>query len=266
MTRAILRHILLVVVGVTMLMPAEVIAQETDSVQLSSKRNRWWPEYSDHTTEFRATQLIAPGTLLLVGALGIGENAPLRKVNLAVQSGMQKISHGKRYSFDDYLQYAPVATYLTLCATPLKAKHTPGERIAVAAVTYMSMAALTNTLKYTICELRPDSSKRNSFPSGHTATAFAGAEIVRSEYGAGIGAAAYLMASTVAFMRMYNNRHWLNDVLGGAAIGILSARIGYWLLPLSRKIFKMKWQQSVIATPTYFPEQQAIGLSCAMCF
>ena len=41
-------------------------------------------------------------------------------------------------------------------------------------------------------------------------------------------------------MRLYNERHWTTDVLAGAGIGILSARVGYWLLPWTSRIFKRR--------------------------
>ena len=63
-----------------------------------------------------------------------------------------------------------------------------------------------------------------------------GAELVRLEYGPWWGAGAYAIALGVAGLRVYNERHWSNDLLGGAAIGILSANAAYWLLPLERKI------------------------------
>ena len=67
-------------------------------------------------------------------------------------------------------------------------------------------------------------------------------------------------------MRLYNNRHWLNDVLAGAGVGIISAQIGNWLLPLNRKIFKMNSRKALVTTPLYYPEQQAVGMACAMSF
>lgn len=231
------------------------------------RKKGWWQDYSDYSTRFRAEQLVVPGALFLVGSLGIGENAPMRGINYAVRDGMTTIRNGKYLHFDDYIQYLPVAAYVGFCTTRrIKAKHTVPERICVAAVTYISMAALTNALKYSIREPRPDSHGRNSFPSGHTATAFAGAELVRAEYGIGYGIAAYTVASGVAFMRLYNGRHWLNDVLAGAGVGIISARIGYWMLPLSRKIFKMDRRKTMVATPMYYPEQNALGMACAMNF
>ena len=38
-------------------------------------------------------------------------------------------------------------------------------------------------------------------------------------------------------MRVYNNRHWINDVVGGAAIGYMSTAFAYWLYP---KIFRKR--------------------------
>ena len=243
---------------------APTLSSQTSIVQ---RKKGWWQDHSDYTTRFRAEQLVVPGALFLVGTLGIGENAPMRGINCAVRDGMTTLRNGQYLHFDDYVQYLPVATYLGLCITRrVEAKHTVPERICVAAVTYISMAALTNALKYTIREPRPDSHGRNSFPSGHTATAFAGAELVRAEYGIGYGIAAYTVATGVAFMRLYNGRHWLNDVLAGAGVGIISARIGYWMLPLSRKIFKMDRRKTFVSTPMYYPEQNALGMACAMNF
>jgi membrane-associated phospholipid phosphatase len=67
-----------------------------------------------------------------------------------------------------------------------------------------------------------------SFPSGHTTSAFAFAAVVSREtqmwwphsrwY---VGTAVYAGATLVGVSRMYNNVHWASDVLGGAAIGTL---------------------------------------------
>ena len=59
---------------------------------------------------------------------------------------------------------------------------------------------------------------------------------MRMEYGNAWGLGAYTIAATVGILRMYNNRHWLNDVLAGAGIGILSAKAALWLLPLEKRL------------------------------
>ncbi len=241
---------------------------QSNSVVLrkNGKRN-WWEENQTYSTRFRAEQLVAPIALVGIGALGIGENSPMRGVNLAIKDGLYEASQGVKLHFDDYVQYVPVAFYLTLDFMGLKAKHSFGERLAVGVVTYLSVTALSQGVKYMVREPRPDTGSRNSFPSGHTMTAFAGAELVRSEYGWGVGMGAYALAATVGFMRLYNNRHWFNDVLAGAGFGILSARIGYWMLPLSRHIFKIPRKgQALVATPTYYANTKAVGMSCAIQF
>ena len=227
----------------------------------------WWEMNQTYSTRFRAEQLVVPVSLVGLGVLGIGENSPMRGINLAIRNGLNEASGGVKLRFDDYVQYVPVAFYLTLDFMGLKAKHSFGERVAVAAVTYIAVTALSQGLKYTVREPRPDTGTRNSFPSGHTMTAFAGAELVRSEYGWGVGMGAYALATTVGFMRMYNGRHWFNDVLAGAGLGILSARIGYWMLPLNRHIFRIPRKgQAMVASPVYYANTKAVGMSCAIQF
>lgn len=79
----------------------------------------------------------------------------------------------------------------------------------------------TYGLKYAIDEQRPNGHGQ-SFPSGHTSVAFAGAEFIRKEYGWGWGVPAYVSAGVVGWSRVEAGKHWTHDVLAGAAIGILS--------------------------------------------
>lgn len=189
--------------------------------------------------EFRWQQLIAPTVLLTGGITGVYSQWYKDKINAPVRAYAQELSGGQRLRFDDYIQYIPSATFLGL-GFALPSEHDFIERVCVTATSYAAMGVLVNTAKYTIREPRPDRPEaRNAFPSGHTATAFMGAELVRREYGGWWGAGAYAIATTTALMRIYNDRHWTSDVLGGAAIGILSADIGFWLLPLERKLFRL---------------------------
>lgn len=98
---------------------------------------------------------------------------------------------------------------------------------------YLLGAGWLNAFKYGLGLLRPDNSRYNSFPSGHTFVVFTGAEILRREYGEDypwIAVAGYTVAIIVGAMRIYNNRHWLGDVCAGAGLGILSTTLVYWAL------------------------------------
>ena len=90
-------------------------------------------------------------------------------------------------------------------------------------------------------EMRPDGTSANSWPSGHTATAFVGATLLHKEYGLTRSpwwsVAGYGVATATGVMRVLNNRHWVSDVMSGAGIGILSTELGY---ALSDVLFKGK--------------------------
>ena len=70
---------------------------------------------------------------------------------------------------------------------------------------------------------------RQSFPSGHTTTAFAAASAVTSEvqrmwpkYTWYVAPVLYGGATIVGLSRMYHNKHWASDVVLGAAVGTFS--------------------------------------------
>ncbi len=84
--------------------------------------------------------------------------------------------------------------------------------------------ALVQTLKYTVRRDRPDHSDNQSFPSGHSASAFATATVLNRYYGWKIGVPAYALGSYVSLARMSWNRHHASDVVMGAGFGIASAR------------------------------------------
>lgn|SRR6185503_510045 len=63
-----------------------------------------------------------------------------------------------------------------------------------------------------------------SFPSGHTAMAFASATVLQRHFGWKAGIPAYAVASYVAASRVQTQRHYLSDVAFGAALGIVAGR------------------------------------------
>ena len=67
---------------------------------------------------------------------------------------------------------------------------------------------------------RPDGSDRRSFPSGHTANAFAVARLVHRHYGGRSATPLYLLGALTAAGRLEDSRHYLSDVLVGVAVGV----------------------------------------------
>jgi membrane-associated phospholipid phosphatase len=68
-------------------------------------------------------------------------------------------------------------------------------------------------------------SGKTSFPSGHATTAFAALTPYALYYGNATAAVLYAVATGTAASRMATNVHWLSDVVGGAAIGFLTAQV-----------------------------------------
>jgi hypothetical protein len=64
---------------------------------------------------------------------------------------------------------------------------------------------------------------KSSWPSGHASSAFATAESLAYAYGWWVGVPANALAIAICAGRVAENRHWLSDVVAGAALGIFWA-------------------------------------------
>ena len=112
-------------------------------------------------------------------------------------------------------------------------------KAGIAALAALAIGALiTNVaLKNIIARIRPyevveglklliEPQSDFSFPSGHTSNAFLGAHMAYKEFKDSspiLAYSGYAIAAFVAGSRLYNNRHWVADVVAGAGFGILSA-------------------------------------------
>lgn len=136
-------------------------------------------------------------------------------------------------SYDDYMQYAPAAVTFGLKAAGVQGRNDM-KRSAITYATSMAiMAILVNGIKYTAKVERPDKSANNSFPSGHSAMAFANAAFLDKEYGLVnpmYSIAGYTSATFTGVGRSLNNRHWVSDIFAGAGIGILSTQLAYFFV------------------------------------
>lgn len=79
-------------------------------------------------------------------------------------------------------------------------------------------------MKHAFGRMRPDGNDASSYPSGHAAAAFAIATVLQRRLGVGAGGPAYCLAAVMGAARVDQRRHFLSDVVAGAAIGIVAAR------------------------------------------
>jgi hypothetical protein len=186
--------------------------------------------------KFKFKQIIIPSVLIGIGVVGL-ESESLKDLNLIIRDEVME-DIDKKLTIDDVMQYSPALSVYALNALNVKGKNNLKNRSIVLATSFLFVAATVRTIKKTSSEQRPDGSDLDSFPSGHTATAFAGVEFMYQEYkdqSIWYGIAGYSVATATGLFRVYNNKHWLTDVAAGAGIGILCTKAAYWLQPFITK-------------------------------
>lgn len=172
--------------------------------------------------------IAVPVVFTAAGLYSMTDNDLLNKIE--VQEERNEWMPKYRNHVDDYLQYAPIAAVYGLNVFGIKGKNNFGNRTALLIKSELLVGVLTYSLKKITAVPRPDTGEPTSFPSGHTAQAFAAATFMAKEYGHksiwySIGA--YTVATGIGTMRVMNNRHWISDVLVGAGVGILSTNLVY---------------------------------------
>lgn len=219
----------LFLVSLLAVIPVRLSAQEADAdslgvenMQKSKTASAW-----QHETSYAGVPLFVAGALI-----GL-EQTDYRSMRNAFIPRFNS-------TLDNFSQYSPLAVTALLKLCGVKTRSSWGKLGVSSAFSAAFMATMVNGIKYSAKEMRPDNSTRNSFPSGHTATSFMSATIMSKELGwrspwYSIGA--YTVATTTGLFRIFNNRHWVNDVVFGAGIGITSVDLGYFVSDL---IFKEK--------------------------
>lgn len=212
---------------------------------------------------FPYKSFIVPAVMVVYGVTSLHSDG-LKSVNLKVKEEVYtERSNKNSMHIDNFLLYSPALAVYGLNAMGIKGKNNFRDRTILYAMSELIQSAIVFPVKSIAAENRPDGSNTMSFPSGHTACAFASAEFMRQEYkdvSPWYGVAGYAAAAGTGFLRMYNNKHWLSDVVAGAGIGIMSTKLAYWIYPvIKKKLFKDK-EVSTVVMPIYQDGSVGLGL------
>jgi PAP2 superfamily len=228
----------------------------TDSVSASSVN--WKAVHNKNAFPYKS--LVLPSSMIVYGILALNTDA-FKDINETVKEEVYTERQPGKTHIDNYLQYSPAVAVYALNAAGIHGKNNFRDRTIIYGMSSLIMSTTVFSIKKISGELRPDGSDKLSFPSGHTANAFAAAEFLRQEYkdvSPWYGIAGYAAAAATGYLRVSNNRHWAGDVIAGAGVGIMSTKLAYWIYPaIKRKLFKDKDVHTVVM-PTY--QNGSIGL------
>ncbi|RKO72072.1 phosphatase PAP2 family protein [Sphingobacterium puteale] len=227
-----------------------------ESAHVDSSDNMYKPSYK---------RTIIPSICIGYGILSL-TNPGIKEINSSTrfEIGEHSPSHIK---VDNYTQFIPGALVYGLNEIGIKGKHDFKDRSIILATSLLLSTAIVTPTKHLVHEKRPDGSNSLSFPSGHTATAFATAHFMFREYrghNLWLSFLGYPFAIFTGTYRTFNDKHWVGDVVAGAGIGILSTEFAYWSFPKISKLFGNKQDNKMIYIPYYQSNQ--LGFNCILKF
>ena len=209
---------------------------------------------------FQPKSLILPASLITVGAIGTAIDG-MNDFHL-----FSRKDSVKQLNVDDYMEWGMVG-WVFVCDLMGKEKHNWVDQLCLVALAEGLNATMVHGVKRFVNEKRPDGMDY-SFPSGHTANAFLGAHLAWKEFKDSspvLAYSGYALAAFVAGSRVYNNRHWVADVVAGAGFGILSVELSYLIYfpvrnAIARKI-NLRHSDRLVLSPTVNPGGAGLYLS-----
>ncbi|WP_316817193.1 phosphatase PAP2 family protein [Pedobacter nyackensis] len=201
----------------------------------------------------KITAFIIPTAFIGYGLVSLGENKS-RDLDRTTMNELQEDHPLFAAHVDDYMQFAPAVAVYGLHLAGIKGRNNLLDATGIYLLSEGIMGGTVASLKSLTHRERPNHSGFNSFPSGHTANAFAAAEFLKQEYkdvSPWYGYAGYTVATATGVLRMYNNKHWLSDVVAGAGFGILSTKVAYILYPKIKRLIVGKEDSNFNLVPSY---------------
>jgi len=165
--------------------------------------------------------------LLVLFLLALGGNPPVSAV-----------SNNQWSTISDISAWALVGSAVVV----MPVVHDDWEGFRQAGLSIGVAGGLATLGKAVVHEERPDGSDNKSFPSGHTALAFASATTLYRRYGWEYAVPAYALATLTGAARVAARKHYWWDALAGAAIGCGSG--WFFTDPINDKVRLVPWADS----------------------
>ncbi|WP_109300476.1 phosphatase PAP2 family protein [Aquimarina sp. AU474] len=197
----------------------------TDKEFLKLKKTEFKPKKSLFTKRIIPVALITTGFLLSTSEFE-------KSLQKDIRSSVGKDFKSK---IDDYTRYAPVVQLYAADILGVQSKNHWFDQTKNLILSSIISNGASTILKKQIHKERPGnydhvSTHANSFPSGHTTTAFTTATVLYEEFidtNPLLAYSGYAFAIATGGLRMMNNAHYLSDVMVGAGIGILATKLVY---------------------------------------
>jgi membrane-associated phospholipid phosphatase len=254
----------LFIVVVCFCLPGLCVAQTgimQDTLKVETVRGY---KYNPVDAEYKpgVAAFLIPASFVGYGLISLTGDNVVRRLDYTTKNELQEDHPLFAAHADDYMQFAPAVAVYALNLAGIKGQHSLLDATGVYVLSSAIMGGTVFILKKATNRERPNGAGFNSFPSGHTANAFAAAEFLRQEYkdiSPWYGVAGYAVATATGTLRMYNNKHWFSDVVAGAGFGILSTKAAYFLYPKLKRLVSGTHAMNYNVVPSY--QQHNFGLS-----
>jgi membrane-associated phospholipid phosphatase len=231
-----------------LILPIFAFGQSLDSIPKLTPQNHIKP-------------FIIPAALISYGIVAKSDNF-LNRFDKSIQRQVHSSNSNSSEIPEDILRYVPALAVYGLNFSGIKGKNNLIDASGIYLLSNVIMGGSVKITKRLTNHERPDGSDDHSFPSGHSASAFASAEFLRQEYkdvSPFYGYAGYTVAAATGILRLRHDKHWFGDVVAGAGFGIASTKLSYILYPEIKKIFSNKKTSNYVLLPSYQP--QFVGLN-----
>ncbi|MEZ7508624.1 phosphatase PAP2 family protein [Cloacibacterium sp. Arc13] len=244
----------------------KISAQSNDTIQVQETKQDSIVELNTETDHLNYKRLIVPAALIGYGVASLSVKG-IKQLNFSTRDEINE-HKPDHIRLDNYTQFAPAALVYGLNAFGVEGKHNFRDRSIIYGTSMLITSAFVVPLKHMVKEERPDQSNNLSFPSGHTAIAFASAQFMFREYkdtNFWLGISGYSLAVFTGVYRMLNDKHWVGDVVGGAGFGILSTELAYWLYPKINHLIGGKNQNSATMVMPFY-QNKSVGIGFVKTF